>query len=142
MKELARDEVRFGFGENWRSLITNVDDDRIREAEKSLQMLLGLQDLDGKTFRDVGSGSGLFSLVARKLGARVYSFDFDRNSVEASLSLGHCYFAGDANWTAERGSVLDSEFLHRLGTFDVVHSWAFCIAAARTPRRRRGAVLR
>jgi len=34
-----------------------------------------------KLFLDVGSGSGLFSLAARRLGAKVLSFDYDAESV-------------------------------------------------------------
>jgi 2-polyprenyl-6-hydroxyphenyl methylase/3-demethylubiquinone-9 3-methyltransferase len=41
---------------------------------------LGLERLDGRSFVDAGSGSGLFSLAARNLGAAVTSFDFDPQS--------------------------------------------------------------
>jgi SAM-dependent methyltransferase len=114
---------RFAFGGNWRAFLHRLNDGRIAEAEKSLQILLGRERLDDATFVDVGSGSGLFSLGARRLGARVHSFDADRDSVACTAMLRERYFPGDKGWTVEPGSVLDPDYLDRLGTFDVVYSW-------------------
>jgi SAM-dependent methyltransferase len=116
-------EVRFGFGENWRAFLRRLDEDRIREAEQSLQALLNCRRLDGKSFLDIGSGSGLFSLAARRLGARVHSFDYDHNSVACTESLRDRYFPNDQDWVIERGSILDAKFVEALGLFDVVYSW-------------------
>lgn len=86
--------------------------------------MLGLENLKGKSFLDIGSGSGLFSLAARRLGAsRVYSFDYDPQSVACTRELRRRYFSDDANWTIEQGSVLDKNYLAGLGSFDVVYSW-------------------
>ena len=82
---------RFEFGANWMRFLAVVDDRRIAEAESSLKHMLGVEELTGQTFLDIGSGSGLFSLAARRLGATVHSFDYDPQSVactqrtEASL---------------------------------------------------------
>lgn len=113
---------RFPFGENWRSFIELVDDARIRAATHSLLDRLGVADLSGRSFLDVGCGSGLFSLAAHRLGARVHSFDADPDSVAAAVEL-RGRFAPDSDWEIERGSILDESFLEGLGIFDVVYSW-------------------
>jgi SAM-dependent methyltransferase len=83
-----------------------------------------VEDLRGKSFIDIGSGSGLFSLAAMRLGAaRVHSFDYDPNSVACTQELRRRYFQQAGNWTIEQGSVLDAEYMNRLGKFDVVYSW-------------------
>ena len=65
---------RFAFGENWARFLTGLDEDKIRQAEKSLAGMLKVNDLRGKRFLDIGSGSGLFSLAARRLGLRSIQF--------------------------------------------------------------------
>lgn len=120
----ARDvTARFAFGKNWRRYLSVVDEDRIREAERSIRDLLGVADLQGRSFLDVGSGSGLFSLAARRLGARVHSFDYDADSVECTDQLRRQHQGNDPAWTVERGSILDANFIRSLGTFDIVYAW-------------------
>ena len=116
-------EKRFAFGENWGRFLGVVDAERIDRAERSLQDMLKLNDLDGKRFLDIGSGSGLFSLAARRLGAEVHSFDFDPLSVECTRELKDRHRKGDPHWTVEEGSVLNAEYLRSLGMFDIVYSW-------------------
>ena len=85
--------------------------------------MLGLEDLTGKRFLDIGSGSGLFSLAAKRLGAYVHSFDYDINSVACTTELKRQYFPNDGNWYIEQGSVLDKDYLNSLGKFDIVYAW-------------------
>jgi len=113
---------RFQFGENWSRFLQLLDETRIRQAEISLRAMLS-SSLAGKTFLDVGSGSGLFSLAARRLGARVHSFDYDPLSVACTAELKRRYFPEDPGWIVERGSALDAAYLRSLGQFDVVYSW-------------------
>jgi 2-polyprenyl-3-methyl-5-hydroxy-6-metoxy-1,4-benzoquinol methylase len=120
--EIARGE-RFQFGQNWSQFLSSIDEERIQEAEKSLQEMLEVDSLAGKSFLDIGSGSGLFSLAARRLGARVHSFDFDPKSVACTRELRKNYFREDESWKVEEASVLDSDFMKSLGPFDVVYSW-------------------
>ena len=73
--------------------LSGLDDGRIDEACKSLRRMLGMQTLAKRTFLDVGSGSGLFSLAAMRLGAaRVVSFDHDPHSVACGVELKRRYF--------------------------------------------------
>lgn len=116
-------ELRFAFGKNWAAFLRTLNEERIATAEQSLQEMLEAGDLRGKRFLDAGSGSGLFSLAARRLGAQVHSFDYDADSVGCTRYLRDRYFPGDPEWTVEQGSVLDPGYLGRLGTFDVVYSW-------------------
>src|SRR5579884_1797237 len=123
----AIDEIhrrdRFAFGANWAHFLKTLDEARIARAEESLQNMLGLKRLEGRRFLDVGSGSGLFSLAARRLGATVHSFDYDPQSVACTLELKSRYFPNDDHWRVERASALDREYLSRLGQFDIVYSW-------------------
>jgi len=120
--EVARGE-RFEFGKNWSRFLALLDEQRIRDAEESLKRMLELESLEGKSFLDAGSGSGLFSLAARRLGARVHSFDYDPQSVACATELRRRYFPDDNSWRVEEGSVLDEDYLRSLGTFDMVYSW-------------------
>lgn len=114
---------RFAFGENWLRFLNGLDDDRICQAEKSLCKMLKVRNLEGKRFLDIGSGSGLFSLAARRLGATVHSFDYDPHSVACTNELRHRYFPDDPCWNVEQGSALDEKYVSGLECFDVVYSW-------------------
>jgi 2-polyprenyl-6-hydroxyphenyl methylase/3-demethylubiquinone-9 3-methyltransferase len=116
-------EPRFAFGKNWQSFLAVLDEDRIAEAEGSLRGFLEVDSLEGKRFLDIGSGSGLFSLAARRLGAAVHSFDYDQDSVRCTRELRERYFPDDPHWTIEQGSVLDRTFVEGLETFDVAYAW-------------------
>src|SRR4026209_2849677 len=120
--EIARGE-RFEFGQNWSQFLASVDHERIQQAEQSLKEMLEVDSLNGKPFLDIGSGSGLFSLAARRLGARVHSFDYDPHSVACTTELRRRYFPNDGEWKVEEASVLDQKYLASLGTFDIVYSW-------------------
>ncbi len=114
---------RFEFGKNWSAFLSVLDDERIEKAEQSLRTMLEVESLEEKTFLDIGSGSGLFSLAARRLGAKVTSFDFDTNSVACTEELRRRYLDGDLEWSVEQGSVLDEAYVRSLGKFDIVYSW-------------------
>jgi 2-polyprenyl-3-methyl-5-hydroxy-6-metoxy-1,4-benzoquinol methylase len=116
-------ESRFEFGKNWENFLNILDENRILEAERSLKGMLEISDLNNRRFLDIGSGSGLFSLAAKRLGAIVHSFDYDPLSVACTAELKRRYFQDDPRWTIEQGDVLNTGYLKSLGQFDVVYSW-------------------
>lgn len=112
---------RFQFGENWTRFLALVDEPRIADVCARLSELLG--DISGKSFLDVGSGSGIHSLAALRLGAsRIVSFDYDPKSVACAAELKR-RFAPMADWKIESGSALDENYLGSLGKFDIVYAW-------------------
>jgi 2-polyprenyl-3-methyl-5-hydroxy-6-metoxy-1,4-benzoquinol methylase len=122
-KQSRMQETTFSFGQNWKTFLDSIDEERVRIAELSLTEFLGLNDLQGKSFLDIGGGSGLFSLAAYKLNAeRVVSFDIDVFSVECCKYLRKTAGNPD-NWQIHEGSVLDDGFVQELGSFDIVYSW-------------------
>lgn len=116
-------DIRFEFGANWARFLRRLNPQRIEEAKSSLIRMLGLSSLDGYRFLDIGSGSGLFSLAARQLGAFVHSFDYDPQSVACTAELRRRYDPDDRMWRVEQGSILDVPYVRSLGEFDVVYSW-------------------
>lgn len=117
----SQSKLRFEFGENWTRFLSVVNETHIAMAQKKLAEAVG--DIRGKTFLDVGCGSGIHSLSAVRLGAaRVHSFDFDPKSVSCSREMKR-RFTPDPDWTIEQGSALNAEYLRSLGQFDIVYSW-------------------
>lgn len=122
--EVSRGE-RFEFGRNWARFLEGLNEQRVAAAVESLKRPLNVDSLEGRTFLDIGCGSGLFSLAARRLGARVHSFDYDPFSVACARELRRRLGGGDQSpdWRIEAGSALDPAYVSALGTFDVVYSW-------------------
>lgn len=110
----------FAFGENWAEYARTIDPDRVALAEQGLVRLLGQDGLRGRTFFDIGSGSGLHAAAAARLGAtRILAVDIDPNSVATSRTvLGR--YAPDANYEVRVGSVFE---LPPGLQFDIVYSW-------------------
>lgn len=115
---------RFAFGRNWSRFLEHVDDARIADAEASIRDLLDTPGLQGLRVLDIGSGSGLFSLAAMRLGAAaVHSIDVDPDSVACTRAL-KARFLPDANaWTIAATSVLDADGMHALAPADLVYAW-------------------
>lgn len=116
-------EVRFAFGRNWRSFLSTLDERRIEEARRRLCESLGRRDLRGVRALDIGSGSGLSSLIMHLLGADVVAFDYDADSVACTEELRRRYAPDATNWQIMQGSALDPTFMASLGQFDLVYSW-------------------
>jgi len=121
--EQVKNGNRFAFGDNWSRFLTELNNSRIVQAEESLRIMLKTNNLQGRRFLDIGSGSGLFSLAARRLGAVVHSVDYDPESVACTNELKRQLFPDDLHWKVEEGSVLDEQYISGLGHFDIVYSW-------------------
>jgi len=119
-----RDGERFGFGANWTAFLKVVDESRIVASITSMTNLLPAGRIHGRTFLDVGCGSGLSSLAAHRLGAaRIHSMDFDPRCVACATEIKR-RFAPDADgWTVAAGDALDDAAIAQLGGWDVVYSW-------------------
>jgi SAM-dependent methyltransferase len=119
----------FDFGRNWEAFsATKVDAHRLQSAAQSLVDLIGAEKVVGRTFLDIGCGSGLFSIAASQLGARrIVGFDVNRTAVDVSREnwqrLQPHLPAGAREPRFCTGSVLDDAFLDSIGTFDTVYAW-------------------
>jgi len=88
-----------------------------------LRDFTGLQDFQGKSFVDVGCGSGLFSYAAFELGAkRITSFDQDPLAVKCCDYM-RSRAGNPNNWEVKRGSILDKGFVEGLGRYGIVYAW-------------------
>jgi len=118
------DDLRFGFGRNWADFVASRLNDSVVEASRlHMADMLRAESLEGKTILDIGSGSGIHSLAALRLGAeRIISFDYDRDSVATTRKVRE-HAGSPANWEVMQGSVLDAAFMASLPTADIVYSW-------------------
>ncbi len=117
-------ELRYGFGKNWAEYIEKYFSQRvIEQSQAHLASFLRLSSLKGRTFLDIGCGSGLHSLAAYLMGAdRVLSFDYDQDSVATTEQVRQ-HAGNPDNWQAAQGSVLDRALVENLPKFDIVYAW-------------------
>jgi SAM-dependent methyltransferase len=121
-QDLLELKSHFSFGENWSQYAQKIDEMRIEQAEQSLLRLVGREAIEGRTFLDIGCGSGLFSLAALRLGCKkLLAVDLDPKSVETTRRTLSLYAAAE-NWDCRNISVFDLDPA-TLGAFDVVYSW-------------------
>ncbi len=116
-------KISFSFGENWKNLNQKIQEEDIDRAIEDIEYWIGKEKIKGKNVIDIGSGSGIHSLSLFRLGVKsLLSFDYDKNSVEATTY--HWLRSGEpSNWKVEHGSILDKEYIAKLGQFDIVYSW-------------------
>jgi 2-polyprenyl-6-hydroxyphenyl methylase/3-demethylubiquinone-9 3-methyltransferase len=112
----------FAFGENWQSFVATVTEESLAEARRGLARLFSPREIAGKSFLDIGCGSGLSMLAAVQLGAgRVEGVDIDPNSVAAAHALLSRHAPG-RNWSVRVASLFDL-LPDPDGGFDIVYSW-------------------
>ncbi|MCF7871709.1 class I SAM-dependent methyltransferase [Candidatus Woesearchaeota archaeon] len=124
-EETYLSDKHFSFGENWKIYLKNLNNKKIKLAEKSLIDFLKNKDaIKNKTFLDLGCGSGLFSLASINLGAKkVVSVDVDKDSVACAQFLKKKYCKNNNSWKIIYGSALNDSLLKKLGKFDIIYSW-------------------
>ncbi len=121
---MNKQNITFSFGKNWNEFVKKgISEEQINTATSHLLKFLGTDNLQDKTFLDIGCGSGLHSLCALLSGAKtVTSFDVDENSITATNEIkkltNQTY-----NWKITKGSILDEKFVNSLPQYDVVYSW-------------------
>jgi len=137
--DLLDQASHFAFGKNWLQFAEKIDEARIAQAVNDLQRLSGFADLRGKSFLDIGCGSGLHALAAHRMGAtRIVGTDIDPDSVEAS-KITFARFAPKAKSQFEVCSVFDMH-TERFGNFDIVYSWGVLHHTGNMDRAIRSAV--
>lgn len=118
----ANSDDRFEFGRNWASYSRLIDEAKIAGAIEGLARLIPPEDLKGRSFLDIGSGSGLHALAAARLGVgKIVAVDVDSNSTETTRETLSRH-AGTVTWSAETRSIFDVT-PQNCGQFDVVYSW-------------------
>jgi len=123
--DLTKVETHFAFGKNWAEFAEKVGEAEIGEAERGLQRLIEEKEIIGKSFLDIGCGSGLHALAALRLGARcVEAVDIDADSVATTRAMLERHAPPEAtkNWQVEEKSVFDLP-AGKKEKFDVVYSW-------------------
>jgi SAM-dependent methyltransferase len=118
---MSAERISFSFGDNWQRFLDELHP-RAVEAQAAYFADWLPESIEGRRFLDIGSGSGIASLVAYQRGAEVWSFDSDRRSVAATSRLRERAGAPE-RWTVLEGSILDPGFTARLGVFEIVLSW-------------------
>lgn len=114
---------RFNFGKNWLEFSKYVlDEDKLLAAQESLSELIGQDNIEGSSFLDIGCGSGIFSIAAKRLGAKeVIGFDVSRESVQ-SAELNKKKFSNTPEIKFHVQSILEDGY-KQFGKFDIVYSW-------------------
>ena len=111
----------FNFGKNWLNYSKTVRDKDLEIMKESLIDLIGLENIENKTFLDIGCGSGLFAIAAKKLRAKkVLGIDILSDSIKSSEENKKRFDVQDIEF--KQLSILDDQ-IETLKKFDVVYAW-------------------
>lgn len=122
--EKMRTGKSFSFGANWERFIkSNFSPERVKITLEYLLTFLGLDNLEGKYFLDIGCGSGLHSLAAYEAKAkRLVSIDVDPLSIKTTMLL-RDFKGNPGNWQILEASILDEQMITKIDAADIVYSW-------------------
>ena len=134
---VAEDRPRFAFGENWASFAAQLTDNQIVSATEGLQRLLPAYLFVGRSFLDLGCGSGLHALAALRLGVRtLMAVDLDPLSAHTTRAVLTTHAHRD-DWTVRHTNLFDLS-PHDVGQWDIVYHGACCIIRAASAPPWRG----
>src|ERR1700730_17946809 len=116
-------ESHFKFGENWEKLVAQIDERRLAAAVADITAFLKGKSLVGKSFLDIGCGSGLSSLAAFRMGAAsIVSVDIDPLNVTNVESLKRAFnVPPHYGWRAYECSIVAPEAA-KLAAAEVAYS--------------------
>lgn len=113
---------RFKFGKNWSKYAALVDEDRIKKAELHLQDRFNCDSFNG-VLVDIGSGSGVFTAAASKLGARVQAFDLDIESVVTTKEIVKTFGLIEKIDFIKQGDILSDESINLIKEASYIYCW-------------------
>jgi 2-polyprenyl-3-methyl-5-hydroxy-6-metoxy-1,4-benzoquinol methylase len=114
---------KFAFGRNWARYARHVTPIEIGKATDDLKQLVGPYGINGRTFLDIGCGSGIHSLAALNSGAvHVSAVDVDENSISTTRNLLQGKAAADSYDIGKLDILSAAETLGGK-KYDIVYSW-------------------
>ncbi|MFU0507712.1 class I SAM-dependent methyltransferase [Pseudaminobacter sp. NGMCC 1.201702] len=113
------DSIRYDFGEQWDEYARRATDEDLITAQNALAELIPVGfSPQGKSFLDIGCGSGMHSVAAARHGfLAVTAVDYYDGSVRATKWMAA---RSGTQVTAFRDDILNTKIT---GHFDVVYSW-------------------
>jgi SAM-dependent methyltransferase len=121
MPDLTDVSTHYEFGENWSKYAELIDASRIALAEADFTRILHRDEVAGRSFLDIGCGSGLHSVAASRCGAgSVSAIDIDPVSVSTAQAVLARHAQPGVTWSAQQQSVFD---IDPSRTYDIVYSW-------------------
>jgi SAM-dependent methyltransferase len=122
-RDLRDVATHFRFGENWADYAMRIDEVAVARACGALKRLCGRSDLSGLTFLDIGSGSGLQSVAALKMGAgQVVAMDIDADSVTTTENTLRRFAPPGSSYKVMQCSVFEMAGKDS-NLYDIVYSW-------------------
>ena len=116
-----KNDKHFKFGKNWNNFSKRISSDSIENSIKELKKIFN--NLENKSFIDIGSGSGLHSLAAKKIGAKnIVAIDYDMDSVNTTKEILSKNLSKKElnNIKIFQDDILNTKIKDK---FDIVYSW-------------------
>lgn len=110
----------FKFGKNWKNYSNKITKVNIEDSLRDLKYLLkSLKLKNNLTFIDVGCGSGVHSIAAKKLGFKVTSVDRDKTCIITTKKNFNKFYNSNKT-TIFQDDILNTKVFKK---YDIVYSW-------------------